>query len=198
MYTIYVHTFPNGKKYVGATRNKLCKRFGKDGNNYNTQELKKAIKQYGWSNIKHEIIEQGLSYELAKERERFWIKELKTTNPEFGYNKMSGGQIPQENKKRPYIITENREKWYRSMIGHKVDEETRIKIKNSRLKNRNIKVEQYDGENLIKVWKSTGDIYRELGYDRQFLCRTCRYNSKNTKKRSAYGYIWEYKKETCF
>jgi hypothetical protein len=55
MYYVYLHTFPNGKVYVGEARNPI-KRW-RNGEGYtNNKEITKAIQEYGWDNIKHEIV----------------------------------------------------------------------------------------------------------------------------------------------
>lgn len=55
---IYVHTFPNGKKYVGQTTNDPSVRWGKNGSCYTRKKscVGNAIKKYGWNKIKHDII----------------------------------------------------------------------------------------------------------------------------------------------
>ena len=56
-YSIYKHTSPSGKSYIGITKQGK-KRFGKDGNGYKKQrKFYNAIQKYGWDNFKHEIIE---------------------------------------------------------------------------------------------------------------------------------------------
>lgn len=45
-----------------------------------------AIQEYGWDNIKHEIILSGLTYETAKVIESSLINQYKTYIPSLGYN----------------------------------------------------------------------------------------------------------------
>ena len=58
-------------------------------------------------------------------------------------------------------------------------------------KNKSKPVLQYslDGT-FIKEWKSTKDVQRNLGFDNSHISACC----KNIRK-SAYGYLWKYKKE---
>lgn len=94
MYTIYCHVFPNGKKYIGITRTKLGRRFGKDGANYKTCVLvNRAIKKYGWENVEHIIIDVANTKADAEARERQYILEYQTDNPRFGYNILPGGDV---------------------------------------------------------------------------------------------------------
>ena len=73
MYTVYLHTFPNQKYYVGVTKQALSRRW-RDGEGYLGQPVYDAIKKYGWENITHTILESDLTKEQAeqalKERER--------------------------------------------------------------------------------------------------------------------------------
>ena len=70
MFSVYCHTFPNGKKYIGISKD-AEKRWGVNGCGYNTQpKMARAIKKYGWDNVDHEIIVDGLEKEQA-EKEKF-------------------------------------------------------------------------------------------------------------------------------
>jgi predicted GIY-YIG superfamily endonuclease len=60
-YKVYMHTFPDNKVYIGITRQSLSQRWGKDGYGYQKQPVYNAIKKYGWDNIKHELVEDGLT-----------------------------------------------------------------------------------------------------------------------------------------
>lgn len=90
-YKVYMHIFPNNKKYIGITRQELNKRW-KNGLGYETQKLiYKAIKKYGWENIRHEVLFEKLSKELANKKEIELIVLYKTHNSKYGYNIESGG-----------------------------------------------------------------------------------------------------------
>ncbi|RFZ78234.1 hypothetical protein DS742_14040 [Lacrimispora amygdalina] len=93
-YKIYKHTNTiNGKVYVGQTYTSLRARFGKNGVGYRGCKLfYKAIQKYGWDNFSHEILEDNIhTQEIANDREKFYIKQYKSTNSEFGYNLTNGG-----------------------------------------------------------------------------------------------------------
>lgn len=91
-YKVYMHTFPNNKKYVGITKQDVNKRWC-SGKNYKNQVVGKAIKKYGWKNIKHEIIKKNLSKKEACKLEQELISKYKTNQKEFGYNKSIGGEV---------------------------------------------------------------------------------------------------------
>lgn len=60
-YSVYKHTFPNGKVYIGMTSRKPKDRWH-NGKGYKTQSLiHKAIQEYGWNNVKHEILFENLT-----------------------------------------------------------------------------------------------------------------------------------------
>ena len=100
-YVLYVHVLPNGKMYVGITCKSVNARWGSDGCGYKTQQLFwRAIQKYGWDNIKHIVLIENLSEEVAYECEKYLIAKYQTNNPEYGYNIASGGANGQLGVKR--------------------------------------------------------------------------------------------------
>ena len=108
-----MYTFPNGKRYIGATKRTLTQRQGRDWVKYKLNRLLwPAIQEYGVENIKTEILFEGdVPDETAGELERFYIAEYKTNankykNPSYGYNLGDGGegvhdrQLTEERKKQ--------------------------------------------------------------------------------------------------
>ena len=72
MYIVYKHTCPNGKVYIGITSREAKLRWN-CGNGYNNNKhFKSAIVKYGWNNIKHEILFDGLT-KIQKQPTRIWI-----------------------------------------------------------------------------------------------------------------------------
>ena len=93
-YKVYCHVFPNGKRYVGITRQKLNRRW-RDGQGYKQNiRMTNAIKKYGWENITHEVIAEGLTEKEAADLEVRLIKEWDLMNQERGYNYAEGGTHP--------------------------------------------------------------------------------------------------------
>ena len=100
MYSIYVHTTPDGKKYVGSTSIEPNKRFQR-GCNYKTcTRFNDAINFFGWNNIKHEILETVEDKETALKREEYYTLLWRTNEPEFGYNIYVGNIPNKENIKK--------------------------------------------------------------------------------------------------
>lgn len=90
MWTVYKHTAPNGKVYIGITGQKVKKRW-QNGHGYEGQIFYRAIKKYGWENINHEILFEGLTKKQAGEMEQHLIEKYDCIIPK-GYNKSKGGE----------------------------------------------------------------------------------------------------------
>lgn len=91
-YTVYMHTCPNGKRYIGITRLPVEVRWRK-GRGYKAQSFGAVIAQYGWENIRHEVLMSNLSRAEATRCEKLFIAMFRTVEPEYGYNRESGGKI---------------------------------------------------------------------------------------------------------
>ena len=93
-YKVYVHIDPEGKRYYGATKLDVNRRW-KNGKNYKRHpRFWKAIEKHGWNNIQHIIIAKGLTKEEAYWLEEELIVAWDTTNPDKGYNIAKGGKGP--------------------------------------------------------------------------------------------------------
>lgn len=94
MYTVYKHTCPNGKVYIGITNQKPERRWGGNGRGYKDNEyFYRAIQKYGWDNIKHEIVAEGLTEDEACGMEVDLISEYRANDRSCGYNKHFGGKV---------------------------------------------------------------------------------------------------------
>ncbi len=86
LYLVYMHTSPDGKIYIGITKNLPNARWN-EGAGYETQKkFYKAIQTFGWINFKHEIIAAGLSENEAKELESKLILKYRSNEEKYGYN----------------------------------------------------------------------------------------------------------------
>lgn len=88
-YCVYLHTFPNGKHYVGLTMQEPRKRFMNGKGYKDCPKMWKAIQKYGWENVRHDILYIGLTKEEAENTEIRLIKEYDSI--ENGYNIQHGG-----------------------------------------------------------------------------------------------------------
>lgn len=150
MYTVYKHTMPNGKVYVGITKQKTERRW-KNGNGYKrNKHFYSAILKYGWENIKHEIVCTGLSKWQAGKVEQSLIKYFGSTNPDNGYNNSVGGECGALGHK---VSTDARRKISEAHKGTHLSQETRRKIS-----------EATKGKHLTKavVCVETGILYRSV------------------------------------
>lgn len=86
-FSIYKLSFPNGKVYIGQTKQpKLSYRCGR-GTGYSQNKAMTAdILAFGWDNIEQEILERVDTREEALERERYYILQYRANEPEYGYN----------------------------------------------------------------------------------------------------------------
>ena len=86
-----MHIFPNGKRYIGITKQSLNGRW-QNGNGYKCcSYMDHAIRKYGWENVQHFVLFNGLSKEEAEQKEIELIAYYKSNNQKFGYNLESGG-----------------------------------------------------------------------------------------------------------
>lgn len=200
---IYCYTSPSGKKYVGQTKNEINRKTKfKYANTYSSGgKIDLARKKYGVDSFTYAVLEtiNADSLELLKqkldEREIYWIDKFDSFNN--GYNSTRGGD-----NNNPELIS-------KALIGHKVTEETKqklrercinrkaydtlLKYKDKALKrlqekcNKTVLQFSIDGT-LIKEWPSVTIAAKELGF-----CRTAISDCWNKGKSSAYGYIWKLK-----
>lgn len=92
MYCVYKHTCPNGKVYIGITMQNPLHRWN-GGRGYAGTYFHNAILKYGWDNIRHEILLDGLTKEEACESEVALIAKHKSNDRRFGYNRSAGGEF---------------------------------------------------------------------------------------------------------
>ena len=125
-YTVYVHILPNQKLYIGITHLKPEYRYGKQGSGYRGCKLFwKAIQKYGWDNIKHIVLFENLTKDVACLFEQCLIKKYRTNDPIYGYNNSCGGESGSFGHA---MSEESKRKISQSRIGKHLSDETKIKI----------------------------------------------------------------------
>lgn len=190
-YIVYMHLCPNDKKYIGTTSRKSYKRFsGGNGYKYN-KEFYDDIKKFGWKNIKHIIVAEKLTQEVAYNVEQDLIKIYNTTNPLYGYNKQNGGEKGKN-------TDEIKEKIRKSKLGRTLSENTKQKLREQKIGNKNPmygkkpanvrKVIQYDiNNNIIKIWDDIHEVENKLKLHHSNIIKCCKGERKTTG-----GYKWSY------
>lgn len=218
-YTVYMHISPNGKRYIGITKQKPERRWRKNGEGYaRNAHFWNAILKYGWDNFKHEILFDNLPKEKAETLEIDLISLYKSNDFNFGYNLDKGGNclgsFSKEHKQkisnalkgnknclgrvlpldiRNKISASNKGK-IGSMKGKKFTAEHKQKISNSRKG-------KYSGENNARSIKvvcvETGetyvciaDVFREKNIDSSSITAVCK-----GRRKTAGGYHWRYVNE---
>lgn len=130
-YTVYCHTFPNGKRYIGIT-NQEPKRRWRDGKGYEGQAVYNAILKYGWKNIKHDILFTGLTKDEAEQKEIELIKALETNSRKHGYNVENGGNCSRVSESTKEKLRKSKQEYYKTHkhwnTGKHLSDETRAKI----------------------------------------------------------------------
>lgn len=180
-YSIYKHTAPNNKVYIGQTKQNPHDRWHV-GNAYKTNTyFSNAIKKYGWDNFKHEIIQSGLTLEEANALEKQLIEQYKSTDRRYGYNIREGGSsgfIPAE---------ETKEKLRTALTGranpHTAEQNKHI----SQAKGHPVKQFTMEGDYIQTFW-SSGEAVYHLGKDRthqSHIVQCC-----NGKRFQALGFRW--------
>lgn len=205
-WSVYRHTTPDGKVYIGAT-SKLPRVRWNYGYGYRNSSFYNAIQQFGWNNILHEVIATSLTEEQAYALEEKLIAEHDATNPERGYNRAVGGkgswgvQISEDTRER--LRTNHigkkqvrTEEWNRKISeanrgrknpheGVPRSEDCRRKISKSHAK----PVLQFDKDgNFIAEYPSARIASKETGVANQGISKCCLGKGKTSG-----GYIWMFK-----
>lgn len=157
-YKVYIHTFPNNKRYVGITSNSTLHRWGDHGQGYANQKLMwRAIQKYGWDNIQHTVIVDNLNKKQACALEIQLIALFQSNKPRYGYNVSEGGDIPAPRSE------ETQRRLTEKLRGRKLSAETRQKMSESRKGELNpFYGKKHSEETIIKLRVShTGKIVTE-------------------------------------
>ena len=89
---VYIHTCPNGKRYVGATTAPKPEFRWREGRGYwYNKHFYFDILKYGWDNITHEVFEVDSREEMYR-KEIELISFYHSNDPRYGYNHSTGGE----------------------------------------------------------------------------------------------------------
>ena len=202
MYSVYKHTSPKGKVYIGITSMNPLKRWNNGRGYKHNSYFYSAIQKYGWENIKHEILFDNLTKEEAEQKEIELIAKYKSNQRGYGYNLTSGGETC-------VVCIESRKKMSDSHKGIPLSEKHKECLKHGRHKRKvqpnagkhlskewkkhvseslSKKVCQYDlNGNLINIYNSSVIASKISGVVNSNISRCC-----NGKLKSAGGFVWRY------
>ena len=128
MWTVYKHTAPGGKIYIGITHQKPELRW-RNGEGYKSNNhFYNAIQKYGWDNIDHEIVRVVDTQDQAEKIERELILHYKSYDRGHGYNKALGGHVLSEESRRKIGRTRKERGIKPPMLGKHLSDETKRKI----------------------------------------------------------------------
>ncbi len=208
-FTVYKHTSPSGKVYIGITSVAPEKRWDNGRGYKHSPHFQAAIQKYGWPAFAHEILATGLTKEEAERMEVELIAKHHSTDRRFGYNADMGGCAPGrasketrqkigEANKRRIWTEEARAKLRAYKLAHPTTPETARKIgeANRGRKHRPDSIERIKASQKKRPVKNldTGETYasmmdaaRSHGIDPSHLAATCRGSRK-----TAGGFHWSY------
>ena len=178
---VYCHTVPNGKVYIGQTRQNPYTRWHNGSGYRQNPYFTNAIKKYGWENIKHEILEYDLSQEEANAIEKEYISRYRSNDRRYGYNITDGGEAGF------YVPEETREKLRKINTGRKRPHSEEHNLHGSQAKGHPVKQFTLD-DVFIRQFHSTGEAAYQLGKSRtrqSHIVSCC-----HGKRRQAFGYRW--------
>ncbi len=198
-YTVYKHTSPSGKVYIGITSLKVKERWDCGRGYKKNRYFNNSIKKYGWENIVHEILFENLTKNEAETKEIELIAYYKSMN--ISYNIENGGNSvgthSEETKRKIRESLKGRINYW--CIGTKASEETRKKMSEAHkgkligkytgsksAKARKIDMFSLNGE-YIKTFGSSVEAMDEIGTNYTGIIKCC-----NMQQKSCGGYLWRY------
>ena len=180
-FTVYKHTSPNRKVYIGITMQNPIRRWNNGLGYSHNEHFHRAIVKYGWDNFRHEILYSGLTKEEAEQMEIELIAEYKSNDPEYGYNIQSGGNHSGKHS------DETRKKFSEIFKGRKASEVSKRKMSDAHAVKRIVQLSK-NGE-IIAIWNGCKTAGKALNIPYQNISE--RVKGKGRRK-SAGGYLWRY------
>lgn len=206
-WTVYRHTSPDGKMYVGVTCKPINRRWQNGTGYQNNKKFSADIDLYGWDNFQHEVLLTGLSHENACLAERMFIHYWGLTDPEKGYNLQTGGvrnyECSEETRRKiskahkgKYVGEKNpnygkkhtkEAKLKMSMAnkGKEIPQDVREKM--SITLGKQVVALNIDSNEVVSIYNSTRDAERQTGIPHTNIGECCR-----GIRKTAGGYKWKY------
>lgn len=193
-YCVYIHTNKlNGKKYIGITGQKPEVRW-KNGKAYHDNVyFCSAIQKYGWDGFEHKILFDNLTKEEAENKEVELIKEMKTTDREYGYNIQNGGssigRFSEETKEkiRQATLKQLEEKGSPTQ-GRVVSDEEKYRNMLSQPKRKIVEQVDLKSGSVIREFETISQAARYIGCYATDISRVC-----NGIYNQTHGFKWQFK-----
>ncbi len=203
MYSVYILTVPDGRKYIGTTAMPVEKRWN-HGNGYRfCRSLWEIVRAVGWDAIAKEVVGHDLTEDEASELEQMLILKYRSTESDFGFNTEGGGlrsskRVLEATRRRQseshmgkrngnfgrYFTEDRRRKIAESNTGLKRSPETCQRIG----KSKEIPVAQYTTSGmLIAVYPSAKLASAVTGAQAGHISKVCK-----GQRGSAAGFVWKY------
>jgi len=179
--TIYKLIFPDRKVYIGLAsishkriEGHKSEAYAKtDGEWTCNNRCKTAIRDFGWDNVKVEIMEFVPKWTSLRDRECYWIAQYQSWKKEFGYNSNKGGGG---------VIQHTEEAKAKISAGQEKKPVTSCKI-----------LEEYaNGTQLVEFvsYPSAYEAERKTQVDQSSISHCI-----NKNKKSAGGFLWFFTEE---
>ena len=207
-YVVYRHIFPNGKNYIGVTCVVPYTRRWRAGSSYKKQEkMYRAIQKYGWDNIQHEIVCEGLTRTKAAIMEQELISVFDSVRN--GYNVSTGGggtygipcspntkakisaantgKVPSEKSRHNLDdYRNNHGAWNKG--GHLTPEQYR-KIAGERKQRCNRAITAFDPVSFAEIahFVSASEAAKHFGVSKNVISRCA-----NGGRKTSAGFVWRY------
>lgn len=153
---VYMYTFPNGKRYIGITNNET-KRKNEHKNDHINKNCKKynylfykALRKYGFENVKYEVIYRSNDYNEVKNMEKFYIQQYNTFHKNgMGYNCTLGGDGT-----LGYVYTDEHRKKIRITSTGRIKSDKTKKIMSEKFSGKNNPMFNHDLNNILSKPKT--------------------------------------------
>lgn len=188
-YTVYVHIDPEGKRYYGATKMDVNRRWKRNGRGYiHNKYFTNAIKKFGWSNIQHIVVARGLSEDEAYWLEVKLIKEFDTTNPNKGYNISKGGKGWMGCKHSE----DYKKKLSKANKGKHHTEDAKKKIGDANRGKNNFKAKSVICITTKRIFYTVTEGSKYYGIANSGVTRCCKGEQKSAGKLNGQKLVWKY------
>ena len=207
-YTVYKHTTPSEKVYIGITAGPVEKRWRRGYGYRGNKHFWNAIQKYGWDEITHEILAKELTEEMACELERHYISLYHSNEQEYGYNHTTGGEsgytVSEETRKKlskPFseerkrhlrenhadVSGDKNPNWGKKWTAEQIEVRQKHRVYTYGSENPSAKpILQIDMEGrIVKRWGSIIEASR-------YYCRTSIKDCLRGKYKQHKGYKWRY------